>query len=826
MIRALVECWELPLGRRAEAERGGLRLAAAQRATGVTLPGSPVDRVPAGSLLWRRCVSLHEGQGWLDGEKAPPAPWADRATLARVPAGYVYEDPDVPGLWFATRRPCADPCARDAGPFASRHAACVSLVGGRQAAGTSRGRGAERTRADRPGDDRGPVRERAHEAMVRAPLPGELLDEARTAKEGTAALLRAWPEAARLSLDPAARRQAIGRVSLLPELEELDPDAAEQEAAVVIDMLTRLLRRCVDDQAGQAEPRHGGRGHTREKWTRSLRRLAGRPMAKPVPAAVGSAPTLAPDDLQAFETGFRGPDHDPAAGSGETLTTLELVAAFGDGRPGHDDPTTEPARRPEAPGPGDSHAGAVPPVVGQQARRGWYQLEERHLALQIGRLAAVAGAGAATLLWFEPLLADRADVLTVSVAAFAAHLAVLLVPLRWPRRLRLAVDVSLIVDAAWIAGVALSSGGSRSPLLGLFLLAALTSTLGYSGRTGIKAAILASLGYLALVWHDEGQMWTQTSATRLLALWGIVGIAAAGAAIGQRELHRRAERLGVLQEAGSNLLSISNPAALEEVARSAAERLLPGWQVSTRRGQAPEAVRLMRDETEALVAVPVTNGSTAIGVIECRRPRRAGRSATSVRARDLACLRDLGAALGVALSRAELIDALSRASATDPLTGLANRRSFDAGLARELAGIRRHGRPVSLCLLDVDHFKRYNDTHGHLAGDQALVLVASVLRSELRGLDLAARYGGEEFVLLLPDTDLDAAAGVAERIRSAVADLPAPGSPLTVSIGVAAATEGCFPDALIATADEALYAAKEGGRNRVETADSPPAASA
>jgi diguanylate cyclase (GGDEF)-like protein len=234
----------------------------------------------------------------------------------------------------------------------------------------------------------------------------------------------------------------------------------------------------------------------------------------------------------------------------------------------------------------------------------------------------------------------------------------------------------------------------------------------------------------------------------------------------------------------------------------------------------------MRDETEALVAVPVTNGSTAIGVIECRRPRRVGRSATSVRARDLACLRDLGAALGVALSRAELIDALSRASATDPLTGLANRRSFDAGLARELAGIRRHGRPVSLCLLDVDHFKRYNDTHGHLAGDQALVLVASVLRSELRGLDLAARYGGEEFVLLLPDTDLDAAAGVAERIRSAVADLPAPGSPLTVSIGVAAATEGCFPDALIATADEALYAAKEGGRNRVETADSPPAASA
>ena len=192
-----------------------------------------------------------------------------------------------------------------------------------------------------------------------------------------------------------------------------------------------------------------------------------------------------------------------------------------------------------------------------------------------------------------------------------------------------------------------------------------------------------------------------------------------------------------------------------------------------------------------------------------------------MRARELQSLEALATALGTALSRAELIEALSTQSSTDSLTGLANRRSFDAEIARSLAGLRRHGRPISLCLVDVDHFKRFNDSHGHVEGDRALIEVARVLGQQVRGSDLAARYGGEEFALLLPDTELDVAFHVAERVRAAVARSSVPQGPVTVSIGLATAIEGCLPEELIAAADGALYAAKAGGRNRVEAADAP-----
>jgi diguanylate cyclase (GGDEF)-like protein len=277
----------------------------------------------------------------------------------------------------------------------------------------------------------------------------------------------------------------------------------------------------------------------------------------------------------------------------------------------------------------------------------------------------------------------------------------------------------------------------------------------------------------------------------------------------------------VLHGAGSELLGISDPDELREVAQTAAERLLPGWRASLRRGPAPDRPRLGREGDEALIAVPVTDGTAPIGVIECRRPRRVSRPRESVRARELESLEALAAALGTALSRAELIEALSTQSSTDSLTGLANRRSFDAEIARSLAGLRRHGRPVSLCLVDVDHFKRFNDSHGHVEGDRALIEVARVLGQQVRGSDLAARYGGEEFALLLPDTELDVAFHVAERVRAAVARSSVPQGPVTVSIGLATAIEGCLPEQLIAAADGALYAAKAGGRNRVEAADAP-----
>jgi diguanylate cyclase (GGDEF)-like protein/PAS domain S-box-containing protein len=161
-------------------------------------------------------------------------------------------------------------------------------------------------------------------------------------------------------------------------------------------------------------------------------------------------------------------------------------------------------------------------------------------------------------------------------------------------------------------------------------------------------------------------------------------------------------------------------------------------------------------------------------------------------------------------------DKLRALAVTDALTGVKNRGAFDARLAEEFDRAARHGSPLSVVLLDVDHFKPFNDTFGHPAGDDVLRAVAAVLRRTARATDLVARYGGEEFVLILPETDRAGALTVAERCRRAVAgeawDLRA----VTVSVGVSTMTpETADVAALVNEADVALYRSKQAGRNRV-----------
>lgn len=172
-------------------------------------------------------------------------------------------------------------------------------------------------------------------------------------------------------------------------------------------------------------------------------------------------------------------------------------------------------------------------------------------------------------------------------------------------------------------------------------------------------------------------------------------------------------------------------------------------------------------------------------------------------------------------------DALQRAAMLDPLTRIANRRHFDSFLEREWQRAIRNAQPLSLVVLDVDHFKLYNDTLGHAAGDVCLQKVAQALQAHaLRPTDLAARYGGEEFVLLFAETPQEAAARLAEAIRTTVEalQLPNPRSPtspwITVSVGVATIVPTQLDQIgqLFVCADRAMYAAKGGGRNRVETA--------
>lgn len=152
----------------------------------------------------------------------------------------------------------------------------------------------------------------------------------------------------------------------------------------------------------------------------------------------------------------------------------------------------------------------------------------------------------------------------------------------------------------------------------------------------------------------------------------------------------------------------------------------------------------------------------------------------------------------------------------DALTGLSNRRAILTQLGGMVSGARRHGHPLSIAVLDLDHFKRINDTHGHKAGDQVLIAAAHAMGTHMRAEDQLGRLGGEEFLALLPDTDAEAAVHMAERVRAEVASAPTP-VPVTVSVGLAT-WAGESAEEFLHRADAALYAAKDGGRNRVMAA--------
>ena len=159
---------------------------------------------------------------------------------------------------------------------------------------------------------------------------------------------------------------------------------------------------------------------------------------------------------------------------------------------------------------------------------------------------------------------------------------------------------------------------------------------------------------------------------------------------------------------------------------------------------------------------------------------------------------------------------LAALAATDGLTGLLNHRALHERLAEEFVRASRHSQPLSLLMLDLDHFKAINDARGHLAGDDALRALAGVLRQAARESDILARCGGEEFAVILPQTDADGALPVAERMRAAVEAADGPLASVTVSIGICALNAGHADyAALLACVDAALYRSKAAGRNQV-----------
>ncbi len=457
--------------------------------------------------------------------------------------------------------------------------------------------------------------------------------------------------------------------------------------------------------------------------------------------------------------------------------------------------------------------------AGERGRRAWYRLEGRHTGMLAGRLLALAAVAiAAALVPAATLARDDQRIWAACVAAGVVQVLLWLAPRRFPTRLGALVWASIVVDGLWVTAIGTAVPPDGGPAVALFLVTSLSAAVGYSAGAGLVAGVVSSAGYIWLTDLATAAAVDHAQVAALAFFWATLGFAVLGTAAGERELRVRADRLTIQHEAGRALLVARDGAEMASVAEDAARRLLPGWTVRVRPGDAPPAVVLRRVGLDGVVVVPVRADDTAFGVIEARRPLAAGLARHTIRIREITALETLAASLAGGLDRLRLVARIQRQSLTDGLTGLPNRRAFDTELERRLAEARRSGREMALCLLDIDHFKGFNDTFGHRAGDAALAGVAELLRASCRLADIPARYGGEEMALILPDTPLTGAVDVAERLRGAIAAGRLAPRQVTVSIGVATSTGGHSAATLIEAADRALYEAKRAGRNRVAVA--------
>jgi diguanylate cyclase (GGDEF)-like protein len=225
---------------------------------------------------------------------------------------------------------------------------------------------------------------------------------------------------------------------------------------------------------------------------------------------------------------------------------------------------------------------------------------------------------------------------------------------------------------------------------------------------------------------------------------------------------------------------------------------------------------LLQEGIKSLIATPLVSDRRIIGILYVD-----DYMAHSFGERERSILSLLATQAAIAIGKMQLYEKMKRLATTDGLTGLCNHRNFVKALVRELSRARRYGHSLSVIILDVDHFKQYNDSNGHLKGNEILVEVTETMKKMIRNADILARYGGEEFAIILPETGKDQAFNTAARICMAVerrrfsGEETQPGKTLTISAGVASfPVDALDEEELLEKADCALYLAKSQGRNR------------
>ena len=497
--------------------------------------------------------------------------------------------------------------------------------------------------------------------------------------------------------------------------------------------------------------------------------------------------------------------------------------------------------------------------------------------MQLVRVAAVALVWLCALLLPDTLAPGRVSAVlwTVGFAA-AAGLAQVITRLV-PQRIVLVFGAMLLLDGAWLSYLNYLTGGTTSPLRYVILLHLAAVALVASYRTAVKLAVWFTLLLLlvrTLVLNEflaptapvppQGGSSDQRLVVFVIVLWLVAISTSTLSAVNERELRRRRGDLEVLSQLAAEVKRTNAPdsiaTTLLETAAAAFDlprgvvlgsadgtlRLLAhrGLQTEIARqpgrpgssavvsqaqdAQTPVLVRELDDAVDAwlvrllpgarnLIVVPLSADGRPIGALvteHTARPRVARRIVTALeRASVYAALE---------LRNAWQLEQVQRLAATDGLTKIANRRTFESTLEREVARAIRTKDVVSLVMLDIDHFKVLNDTYGHQAGDEVLRNVAFALSCECRDFDTPARYGGEEFAVVLPGCGPEEAHRIAERLRQSVSAAPSVAT-VTASAGVATyPVHASDADTLVRAADEALYRSKGGGRDRTSSAISPP----